>query len=124
MHDKDNMQGRHDEVEFGESGVAEALVTEKGMASFTSGFQPHFPYSLTIHAPAIHHLPNHVNLYQQMDSVSKKRKAEPDERDKGGWNKKPKVSCFLLYNHEDFRSILSWHRNPVLVLQMELNSQR
>jgi hypothetical protein len=43
-----------------------------------------------------------------MDTDSKKRKAAPDDRDKGGDNKRSRVSFFWLCDREGFRTIMSW----------------
>jgi hypothetical protein len=53
-----------------------------------------------------------------MEPASNKRKAIPDERDKDGQNKRPRVSCFWLCNHEEIRTRMSWPRIHILVMQL------
>jgi hypothetical protein len=59
-----------------------------------------------------------ITRNEQMDSTSNKRKAVPDDRDRGGQNKRLRVRCFCLCYHEKVRTRMSWPRISVLVLQL------
>jgi hypothetical protein len=92
-----------------------ALLAEWGKALLLQKSTRTF---LTLSPQTHPHLTSHPKIVdEKMDPSSNKRKAEPDEANKRGWNKKTKVSSFLLCDHEASRSILSWPRDSILVLQ-------
>jgi hypothetical protein len=82
--------------------------------------QPDSPcLNLSTHQPTPQHIPNPGFLDKRMHNAFKKRKAEPGERDQGAQNKRARVSFFFLCNHKEFRTAMSWHRNRILVLQLQ-----